>query len=389
VAPTQNGSLLQSLTAANSTFQSNFAAGLPVAPFSFYNGGPVRIPRYYEWHLEVQQAVGWHTTVSAKYVGNHGSFEELTNPALNAFSPTGAPFGNLPLTAPDPRFSTVAQTQNVGNSNYSGLVLTVNHNFSGGFQFQAGYTYSHALDEISNNSLNPFGLNSNINADIVFPIDQQNIRAFNYGNADYDVRHSFNMNYVWNDAFRHLTGKGPNPLVKGWTFSGTIFAHGGFPYTIYSSTVTGELHSTFWGSNAASTGTTIPAVVLGAPGLGCGPAAAQPNNPCYNAGNFADPTTGFGNQRRNQFRGPGYFDTDFGVEKAFGLPKWESAQLSVGARFFNFFNHPNFAFPVTDIDNPQFGLITGTVSQLRVNPTVVQNVVTYDAVVSVPTLLRE
>ena len=363
IAPGVSGSLLSNLTAANTTFRSNFASGLPVAPFSFYNGGGVKIPRYYEWHLEVQQALGWHTTLSAKYVGNHGSFEELTNPALNAFSPTGAPFGNLPLAPPDPRFSTVAQTQNIGNSNYSGLVLTVNHNFSGGFQFQAGYTYSHALDEISNNSLNPFGLNSSINADIVFPIDQQNIRAFNYGNADYDVRHSFNMNYVWNDAFRHLTSKGPNALVKGWTFSGTIFAHGGFPYTIYSSTMTSALHGSFWGSNSASTGTTIPAVLVGSSNLGCGSAAAQPDNPCYSAASFADPTTGFGNQRRNQFRGPGYFDTDFSVEKGFGIPKWEAAQLSIGARFFNFFNHPNFAFPVTDIDNQQFGLITGTVSQ--------------------------
>jgi hypothetical protein len=50
---------------------------------------------------------------------------------------------------------------------------------------------------------------------------------------------------------------------------------------------------------------------------------------------------------------PGYFDTDFDVEKGFGIPKWESAHFSVGARFFNFFNHPNSAFSNTDIDSPQ------------------------------------
>src|ERR1700723_3853300 len=92
------------------------------------------------------------------------------------------------------------------------------HNFTGGFQFQASYTYSHALDEISNSSLNPFGVNSNGNVDVVTPLNSFNIAQLNYGNADYDIRQSFVMNYVWSNAFRHLTARGPDALVKGWTF---------------------------------------------------------------------------------------------------------------------------------------------------------------------------
>jgi hypothetical protein len=212
-------------------------------------------------------------------------------------------------------------------------------------------------------------VNNQTNVDIVFPINQANIRQYNYGNSDYDTRHSFNMNYVWSDAFRHITGKGPKALVGGWTFSGTIFAHGGLPYSIFSSAMTANLHNSNWGSSAAATGTSALAVITGNQNPDCGPSAAQivngVHNACYSTANFIDPNsaTGFGNQRRNQFRGPMYFDTDFGVEKAFGLPKWESAQFSIGARFFNLFNHPNFAFPVTDMDNPQFGQILKTVSQ--------------------------
>ena len=87
---------------------------------------------------------------------------------LNAFSPTG--FAGLPTTQPDPRFGAVLQQQNVANSNYDGMVLSAKHSFSGGFQFQANYTYSHALDEISNNSLSPFGVNvSAQNAAVVLP----------------------------------------------------------------------------------------------------------------------------------------------------------------------------------------------------------------------------
>src|SRR5580692_4579710 len=367
LSPAAAGSLNGQAIAANAAFRANFASGGAVPAFNFFNPGKVQIPRYYEWDLEIQQAVGWHTTVSAKYVGNHGEHEEITNPALNAFSPTGAAFGSLPLTIPDARFGVVAQTQNVGNSNYNGLTLTAAHNFTGGFQFQASYTYSHALDEISNSSLNPFGVNANGNVDVVTPLNPFNIAQLNYGNADYDVRQSFVMNYVWSNAFRHLTSRGPDALVKGWTFSGTIFKHTGFPYSIWSSNATATLQGALFGSTSPATTTAVLANVVGSPNINCGGSAAQLvnglPNPCYSAANFADPINNFGTQLRNQFRGPGYFDTDFGVEKAFGVPKWESAEFSIGARFFNLFNHPNFAFPNTNADSGQFGQITQTVSQ--------------------------
>jgi hypothetical protein len=367
LSPASAGNLNEQAIAANAAFRANFANGGAVPPFNFFNPGKVQIPRYDEWDLEIQQEVGWHTTVSAKYVGNHGEHEEITNPALNAFSPTGAAFGGLPLTIPDARFGVVAQTQNSGNSNYNGLTLTAAHNFTGGFQFQASYTYSHALDEISNSSLNPFGVNANGNVDVVTPLNPFNIAQLNYGNADYDIRQSFVMNYVWSDAFRHLTTRGPDALVKGWTFSGTIFKHTGFPYSIWSSNATATLQGSLFGSTNPATATAVLANVVGSPNINCGASAAQLvnglPNPCYRAANFADPTNDFGTQIRNQFRGPGYFDTDFGVEKAFAVPKWESAQFSIGARFFNLFNHPNFAFPNTNADSGQFGQITQTVSQ--------------------------
>ena len=361
LAPAAPGNLNSQAVAANAGFRTNFANGGAVAPFNFFNPGPVQIPRYDEWDLEVQHSLGWNTVISAKYVGNHGEHEELTNPALNAFSPTA--FGGLRTTVPNGEFGVVGQTQNVGNSNYNGVVISASHSMNGGFQFQASYTYSHALDEISNNSLNPFGQNTIANVDVVTPLNPFNIRSLNYGNADYDVRHSFVMNYVWSNSFRHLTSWGPDALMKGWTFSGTIFKHSGFPYSIFSSNDTALLQQSLFGSGAAETATTVLANVTGNQNINCGGSAAQPNSPCYSAANFADPTNTFGNQRRNQFRGPGYFDTDFNVEKSFVVPRWEGANLTLGARFFNLFNHPNFAFPNTDINSSQFGLITSTVSQ--------------------------
>src|SRR5580700_3239003 len=285
LSPAAANSLNGQAAAANAAFRANFASGGAVPAFNFFNPGKVQIPRYYEWDLEIQQAVGWHTTLSAKYVGNHGEHEEITNPALNAFSPTGAPFGGLPLTIPDARFGVVAQTQNSGNSNYTGLTLTAEHNFTGGFQFQASYTYSHALDEISNSSLNPFGVNANGNVDVVTPLNPFNIAQLNYGNADYDVRQSFVMNYVWSNAFRHLTSRGPDALLKGWTFSGTLFKHTGFAYSIFSSNETAALQQGLFGSTNAATATAVLANVVGSPNINCGASAAQLNNPCYSTAN--------------------------------------------------------------------------------------------------------
>ena len=77
---------------------------------------------------------------------------------------------------------------------------------------------------------------------------------------------------------------------------------------------------------------------------------------------FAAGPLGFGAQRRNQFRGPGFFDTDFTVMKQIPLPGWEQGKLRVGAQFFNLINHPNFDQPVNDISSSQFGSIIRTVS---------------------------
>ena len=88
--------------------------------------------------------------------------------------------------------------------------------------------------------------------------------------------------------------------------------------------------------------------------------------PCLNAAGFNAPGSlvAFGNQERNQFRGPAYFDTDFAVMKHTRLYHMERGELNFGFQFFNLFNHPNFDNPVADIANAagHFGLVTRTVN---------------------------
>jgi hypothetical protein len=279
---------------------------------------------------------------------------------MNAFDVAG--FGDLPMLPPNPQFAVVSQQQNVGNSNYNGMVVSARHDLNGGLHFEAAYVLSHALDEISNNSLSPFGQNTTgVYADIIYPQDPYNIRKYNYGNADYDVRHSFTFNYVWSDALRHLTQRGPNALLRGWSLSGTILRHSGLPFTVVSSNATGALEFTptaaFYGP--AGGAQSVFANITGTTSHTC--SAAAVSTPCLLSSNFADPVSDWGQQRRNQFRSPGYFNSDFAIEKAFGFLHRENTQLSIGARFFNVLNHPNFYFPVMNIDNPQFGSVIQTV----------------------------
>lgn len=347
--------------AANAAFLAGFASGgtpntIGVSP-SFTTTDPrVRQPRYQEWNLEVEQNLGWNTVLSANYVGNHGIFEALVNTGLNGFSATG--FGGLPTVAPDARFGTVNQIQSTGVSNYNGLTASLRHQFDRGLAFALNYTWSHALDEVSNEGLLPFNDTTDISP--LAPFNPFNVRG-NYGNADYDVRHYFSMNYVWDNALRHLFKWGPNAVFKGWTVSGTLFARSGLPFTVVDRAVGNTLQgSNFEGNIPAGLGFAIPANIVGptSTSIACGGEATA--LPCLNSTGFAAPTSLFTNQERNQFRGPNYFDTDLSVMKYTYLT--ERMSVGFGFQFFNLLNHPNFDLPINDISNPGFGTIINHVN---------------------------
>ena len=68
------------------------------------------------------------------------------------------------------------------------------------------------------------------NNTILGQIYPASLRTDNYGNADYDIRHLFNADFVFNPEF-HATG-GLKYLINGWQFSGKAFWRTGLPYTI-------------------------------------------------------------------------------------------------------------------------------------------------------------
>jgi hypothetical protein len=408
LSPGENNSLFKKAADSNAAFLKAFASGETLAqikglvpsfipPNVNVSEKHTHEPQYQRWSLQLQQAFGVDTSLSLGYFGHHGIHELVPNPSANAWGfgtlPPGRCADPVPDCAPDPRFSEVLELDTKGISNYNGMVISFQHRFSRWSQglFQANYTYSHALDEVSNGGTAPFS-NWARQPFTVTPQDPNNLRGA-YGPADYDVRHSLNANYVWELPIKAaLGGHGPDFLVGGWQVSGTIFMRTGLPYTVLDILPPADLIS----KNYFSILYAVPVRPLGSnPPCGKGAAVPLAPHPCLPTETLPDGTTpgpnalfmqpgcetGFDvgrlgavgvcdgptvsfHQGRNRFRGPRYFNTDFAIMKGTKLSRWEGATLGLGLQFFNFFNHPNFGFPVTGLGFP-----TGLITYLQQPPT--------------------
>jgi hypothetical protein len=364
LAPNQSpgNNLFDCATSANAAFKSAFDSGassVAAIPNIVFTQKRTQAPQYQKWNLEIQKGFGPNDVITIGYNGNHGIHEPFFNNSLNAFG-----FGTLPGAPATTQLAEVNGEESDGVSNYNGLTASYQHRFSGwggAGVFQLNYTYSKAMDEVSNGGFNGFTGNSILNLENPFNARQ------NYGPADYDARHVVNGNYVWELPIRKaLRGHGWAPLVDGWQVSGAVFFRTGFPFTITDGALDGALN----GVNYFATVFPVPLSAVQANCSGeshAGPAGV----PCYSVstattpGQFPVPAseTGFAPQGfRNAYRGPKYFDTDFSFVKKTKIPGWERGELQLGLQFFNVFNHPNFTLPISNIANPQFSTIQADVS---------------------------
>ncbi len=313
-------------------------------------------PQYAEWSFEIEQPIGRKNVFVATYSGNHGYNLLIQNGFGNAYlaNPSAFPngFGGLPLAPPDPRFNGVTEITNSGRSNYDGLSVQFRRALSWGFSGQIAYTWSHALDNLSNGGSGlPYATNcsgcsfTNLSSPSV---------AANYGNADYDVRHNMVADFIWDSPWKSAN-HALSYVVGGWTLAGKFFVRSGTPFSIFDSSLAGAvspaINATMLASYAVSSGVNTH----------CGTGSV--NTPCYGLSDFVPSLseTGFGNVARNSFYGPGYTNVDATVLKSF--PVRERIKFSVGLELLNLANHPHFANPNANIAGGGFGMITGSVLQ--------------------------
>jgi outer membrane receptor protein involved in Fe transport len=348
----------------NSVFRSAFASGgtlksiqAQIPTFSgpnFFTNTPHFVnPRYAEWNLELQQALDSKTVATLGYVGNHGSNLIVQQNGVNAFCKV-CPFETLPSAAPDPRFGRVRELTNQGISNYNGLTATLTRRLTKGLQGSINYTWSHALDDISNAGFDQYSFNT-AGESFLYQIDPQNLKKYNYGSADYDFRHNLSASYIYEMPSLSRGSTLLNRLVGGWVTSGVIYKRSGQPFSVVDTSLTNTLiGNDSGGANQVS----VMPLFLGGSFPTC-----KPNFECLNPAQFT--VTGqntFGNVARNSFRGPGYFDMDMTLKKNFRITE-SGLTFSMGANAYNVLNHPRFANPDNNLaDGSAFGFIQSTVT---------------------------
>jgi hypothetical protein len=335
--------------------------------------GTIKAPEWTEWNFSVQQELNRSTVLIVNYVGNHGARITYSNAWPNAYDAFGLFEGTVRSAPPAQNYSTVTQYKQGAVSNYNGLTFSLRKQFTKWISAHLNYTWSHTIDETSNGGLFQYGFEGNNT--ILGQISPTSLRTDNYGNADYDIRHLVNGDFVFNPSF-HRTG----PLkwvTEGWQFSGKAFWRTGLPYTISDGNLSGAIFNG---------GDTIPAAIIGnaQPG-GCGRANASFDATalgvpqCLSPAGILDANDPswvgqpYSTQRRGQYRGPHYFDMDLNLFKNFKVG--ERFNFAIGAQAFNAFNHPNFGLPNAAYASsftggaPAVDPTFGTISTMQATPT--------------------
>jgi hypothetical protein len=310
----------------------------------------LRNPYTQSWNVGVQRQISTNTSIELNYVGSgsHRLFRSVdANPPLpwlvaaahanGTLKPTIAggtlaiaPELGLPQLTGNTALVTPVEVQSTGNSTYNALQAVFHQRFSNSLQFQAAYTWAHAIDDAAD-PLVAVGGNRTI-ARNSFNLKEER------GSSDYDLRHRLIVNFVYDLPFgpghNHLSSGLLGHVLGGWELAGLSTFQSGHPFDIYSS------------RDSEYTGRTNRPDLVGDPSI---PSDAPRNQ-------FGPPITAFavqpfgrpGSLGRNTFTGPRYYDTDVNLSKNFVLT--ERFKLQFRAEVYNIFNRVQFSNPGSDGD---------------------------------------
>jgi hypothetical protein len=215
-------------------------------------------------------------------------------------------------------FAVGSQLLTLGNdasSSYHALQLQFNRRISTRLHLLVSYTWSHSIDDLSNDQPNA------TTGDLCEKCGSVDPRA--WGSSDFDIRQSLNGSVI---------AALPSPhhgiaavLFRNWTANSIFFARSALPTDL----------------NVGSSLYVRPDVVPGEPLYLYGP--EYPGGKSFNIAAFAPPAGAQGDLGRNVMRGLAAWQIDFALHREFPLS--ERVSLQFRAEVFNVLNHPNFANP--------------------------------------------
>jgi hypothetical protein len=304
---------------------ASLTAGAASARTIDYN---IEQPYGITYNLNVQHDLAGQVTATIGYAGSRAynlvSAIEA-NPAVPTIEADGAKF--FPAGAPrrNTAFGPIDYRTNGGHSEYNALQLSAQKRFSRRYQLQASYTLAKAMDNLQAQ------LNADVNNASVYPQDPYD-RDVDWARSDFDVRHVFQANFVWD-----LPGRSGSRLLDGWQFNGIVTVRSGVPFTP-------ALGATNWSRSGNSSGEDRPNLK---PGIDPRDLVRAGPDQYFDTSAFVLPPPGtFGNAGRNIVTGPGYAMTNVSVVKNTRLGAFGgSGQLQLRLEVFNVLNRPNFATP--------------------------------------------
>jgi len=242
---------------------------------------------------------------------------------------------DIPFTTdrrPWPQFVGGSYTRTNGAVNYDALILRAVKKI-GGFTFDTFYTWAHNMSN-SQNLENPY-------ADL-------------FWNREYMVP---NQRWVVNVNWNLPAGRGQRYLADLPTVANGIL--GNWKVSLNANFATGQFFSpSFSGSDPSNTNT-----FGGRPDRiadGNYPSDRRDINDWFDVSAFTVPESGrFGNAGTNILEGPARSVVNLSVLKDFIIK--EDARVQFNVAFGNLFNHPNFAFPRSNISASSPGVTTSTV----------------------------
>jgi hypothetical protein len=340
----------------NTSNQSGATASLPVSP-----AGLTNVSTHYPNPGTVQYSVGIQHELRPSivafvgYVGTIGwdqnDLREINDLPLSAISERKAVAtagANANLYRPYLGFSNIRQEENEVNQTYNSLQAAIRMEHKHGLSLELAYTWSHEIDIMSadlttDNQQGSGGTLSN-------PYDA----TYDRGAGNFDRRHIFNANYVYEVPFYLHSGNGwERNTLGGWSIAGVTVAESGTPVNVYYN----GPDTLGLGGNTTNRPNIIGNITYPKKQLAW-----------FNTNAFQAPVapwvnsslTGYGDARKDTLVGPGLFNWNLAIYKDFFFTSHEGPHLQLRAESYNTFNHTEFQNIDTGTADGNFGQVTQT-----------------------------
>jgi hypothetical protein len=294
-----------------------------------------RDPGFHQWNLNLQREFGSYL-VTAAYVGTRGThLPFVTDYNYARYIPGQSTAANLDSRRPYYEPLTIIEWgESSSNSTYHSAQFSMQKRLSHGVTVMASYTFSKALDDLSENW--------------TAYLQNPDSRASEWGPATFDRTHAVVASWIWElprftqqpGIVRHVLG--------GWSTTGILSMYSGVPlrFTVSQDRALRGLTNRPDRLRDARLDTDRPRQEYLARYFDT--TAYVPNG----VGQF-----GSAPRTESLLRAPGLVNFDFGVLKGFRLT--ESHRIDFRAEMFNLPNRPNFGSPGTNVDVPgSLGRIT-------------------------------